>query len=1012
MKSKRKDNLSDADLAYKEELDTLVRQLIESRLEDAAAQPILQLLVEHATRSGGNITSVPKALQFLIEHKAALYDLYSAHMSGTGDDSYSVVLLLELMSFLDAIATPDDATEDQKKPAKEADKFKLMLYKVEAVMAARRMLANPATPAEVREKIASRKIQDWGNEYLTSLSTQIVAFFNLPETRDVYDSLPRSSDQMDVVAAEKQSVLQKFDTALLIPETLKFAEEITDYFFQNGFEYDAIDLLLEVDLIESIRRKCGNDHDLITRVTSYIISISAFGATYVETRRMLVVAYEMLLEAGRSAEALRIALKLDDQEKVRDVIFGCTNAATRRQLAYICASHGKYLSLAEKGGAESVLTPEDLDEIRGISSGEHLSGFFLILATELDVIEPKAPQDIFRSYPATKLNANFNITDGRLSKNMAFDSALGNLSHTFVNAFVNCGFGTDMLINVPDSDWVFHHFEYGLLCAAASVGLISLWNVEEGLSKVDKYEYSSNPYVKAGSYAAYGISSCNVVPESDPLSGLLLDKLETPDKTLCLGAVLGVAFGYAGTQRESLLEYLVPIVVSDETQYPHECSAMAAVALGLIFVGSGRQEASEAIVQKLLDLPDNTMDMPAKCQFACALGILQLGRMDASEVVIEALKAVEGEHGRIAELMVEACAYAGSGDVIRIQQFLKCCASAENEPKAKEAKQDADDAMEVDIPPKSPKQSAIDAAVSAVKNASETGGHDTKKEVKPARVGFKLDDDTSSAKRSVVNQSSVAILGIALTALGDSVGCAMLLRLFEHPLAFGSPCERRAVPLALALAYASNPSPQVIDALSKLTHDVDYYVSMHAIFALGIVGAGTNNARIAIKLQNLARSHTRDTTVTFIIRIAAGLLHMGKGTTTISPLHSEGLLLRKTALAGLLVTMTAALDMKNTFTHSMPFTLLFVAPAIRPRWMLTLLPNLEHVQVPCRVGNMVETTGTVGKQRRISGFQTHQTPVLVGASERAELATEEYVPCTTVLEGIVIVEKNDNVTMD
>jgi len=40
------------------------------------------------------------------------------------------------------------------------------------------------------------------------------------------------------------------------------------------------------------------------------------------------------------------------------------------------------------------------------------------------------------------------------------------------------------------------------------------------------------------------------------------------------------------------------------------------------------------------------------------------------------------------------------------------------------------------------------------------------------------------------------------------------------------------------------------------------------------------------------------------------------------------------------------------------------------------------------------------------GFQTHTTPVLLAYGERAELATEEYLPLTPVVEGFVILRKN------
>lgn len=49
-----------------------------------------------------------------------------------------------------------------------------------------------------------------------------------------------------------------------------------------------------------------------------------------------------------------------------------------------------------------------------------------------------------------------------------------------------------------------------------------------------------------------------------------------------------------------------------------------------------------------------------------------------------------------------------------------------------------------------------------------------------------------------------------------------------------------------------------------------------------------------------------------------------------------------------------------------------------------------------------------GRPKTITGFQTHTTPVLLSAGERAELASEKYLPLSPVLEGVVILKANPN----
>ncbi len=40
-----------------------------------------------------------------------------------------------------------------------------------------------------------------------------------------------------------------------------------------------------------------------------------------------------------------------------------------------------------------------------------------------------------------------------------------------------------------------------------------------------------------------------------------------------------------------------------------------------------------------------------------------------------------------------------------------------------------------------------------------------------------------------------------------------------------------------------------------------------------------------------------------------------------------------------------------------------------------------------RVGQAVDVVGQAGKPKKITGFQTHEAPVLISHGERAELAT-------------------------
>ena len=122
-------------------------------------------------------------------------------------------------------------------------------------------------------------------------------------------------------------------------------------------------------------------------------------------------------------------------------------------------------------------------------------------------------------------------------------------------------------------------------------------------------------------------------------------------------------------------------------------------------------------------------------------------KQEDADVTLATLKAIEGEAGRYAYLTVEACAYAGTANVLKVQSLLSVC-------------------------------------------------------------GEHLEKDNS--------HQAVAVLGIAMIAMGEDLGRSMAVRTFDHLLQYGEPVVRRAIPLALGLLSVGDPSVTVMDTLSKV----------------------------------------------------------------------------------------------------------------------------------------------------------------------------------------------------
>jgi len=104
--------------------------------------------------------------------------------------------------------------------------------------------------------------------------------------------------------------------------------------------------------------------------------------------------------------------------------------------------------------------------------------------------------------------------------------------------------------------------------------------------------------------------------------------------------------------------------------------------------------------------------------------------------------------------------------------------------------------------------------------------------------------------------------------------------------------------------------------------------------------------------------------------------------------------------------------------------LYWLVTAMYPQFLIALDENDEEQDVTVRVGQAVNTVGLAGTRSGISGvsaisqwpkyvpmlihqFQTHQTPVRIATGDRAELGTNEFFPYQPVLEGLVVLKKNE-----
>lgn len=743
----------------------------------------------------------------------------------------------------------------------------------------------------------TQDIGSWGHEYVRHLALEI---------GEVYGKR---------IAADEPT-----------KDLVDLALTLVPLFLQSNQEADAVDLMSELEIIDELPNFV--DENTYGRVCLYMVSMVNL-LTYPDNEQFLRVAHGIYKTYKQYTQAMVLAIRLNDIELIENDFEDAPNAALKKQLAFLVARQRICLETDRE-------TPED-EEIVDCIGNVKLPEHFKSLGKELNILEPKTTEDIYKSH----------LESSRVAGLTNFDSARNNLAAAFVNAFVNAGFGNDKMMLVDkekDKDsWVWKTKEEGMMSTVASLGTLLMWDIENGLDQVDKYTYLEEEQIQAGAYLAIGIMNSGVRLDSEPAMALLADhdKLNHKNPLIRVAAIMGLGLSYAGSNKDELLAYLLPII--SDTSQEMRVSAMAALACGLVFVGSSHAEAGEAIIMTLMDDERKSQLTDKWTRFlALGLGLLYFGRQEEVDVVLETLKVVEHPMAKPTSVLASICAWAGTGAVLKIQELLHLC----NEHMEESDEKKGDELLQ-----------------------------------------------------------AYAVLGIGLISMGEDVGQDMVLRHFGHLMHYGEPNIRKAVPLAMSLISPSNPQMKIYDTLSRYSHDNDNDVAINAIFAMGLLGAGTNNARLAQLLRQLASYYHRDQESLFMVRIAQGLLHMGKGTLSINPFHTDRQILSRVSAAGLLTVLVAMIDAKQFITSNSHYLLYFLVTAMHPRFLVTLDENLKPLTVNVRVGQAVDVVGQAGRPKTITGWQTQSTPVLLAYGERAELEDEEYISLNSTLEGLVILRK-------
>lgn len=202
----------------------------------------------------------------------------------------------------------------------------------------------------------NQKIGEWGHEYVRHLSGEIAAHY-----------LETSGE---------------FQTQLI-----ELVKQIIPYNMEHNAEADACDLLIEIDHLHLLQDYV--DESAYPRVCLYLQSCYPY-VPEPDNTIILETALNLSRKFNQYTQAMRLALMLNDMDKIGEIFKEQKDPAVQKQLAFMLARQQVCLELDE--------SVPDYDDLMEIMSNANLNKHFLNLARELDIMEPKTPEDIYKSH--------------------------------------------------------------------------------------------------------------------------------------------------------------------------------------------------------------------------------------------------------------------------------------------------------------------------------------------------------------------------------------------------------------------------------------------------------------------------------------------------------------------------------------------------------------------------------------------------------------------------------------
>ena len=117
----------------------------------------------------------------------------------------------------------------------------------------------------------------------------------------------------------------------------RLAAKAMPFLFKSGSEIDAVDLLLEVERLDLLVNFISLDN--FDRIYNYLAASLQYTADNVEYETMLRTLFEISVKIGKWGSALRVAIRGNSLERIKQVFEQCKDPLLRKQACFMLARH-------------------------------------------------------------------------------------------------------------------------------------------------------------------------------------------------------------------------------------------------------------------------------------------------------------------------------------------------------------------------------------------------------------------------------------------------------------------------------------------------------------------------------------------------------------------------------------------------------------------------------------------------------------------------------------------------